>query len=200
MENTMKLLSLYGCIIAVILPLVATTANAHEKLISERAPISMTAVISGGPYDYLYSADRERFLAKVMEEKHQTVVPGDAIQWGPAPPFLPPGAQVAVLLGDPGKGGPFVLRLKFPAGFLVPPHTHSKDEFLTLLSGSVSIPPGETVDRTALKDLPPGSVIHLPAGLPHYLWAMEESIVQLNGVGPFDIKYIDPEDDPRKGS
>jgi hypothetical protein len=67
-------------------------------------------------------------------ETHHTVVPGDSVSWGPAPPSLPPGAQVAALLGSPGKEGPFVLRLKFPSGFTVPPHRHSKDEFVTGLS------------------------------------------------------------------
>ena len=66
-------------------------------------------------------------------------MPGDAIKWGPAPPSLPPGAQAAVLLGSPAKEGPFVLRLKFPAGFIVPPHRHSKDELVTVISGKFAV-------------------------------------------------------------
>ena len=129
---------------------------------------------------------------------HHTVVPGDAIKWGPAPPSLPPGAQAAMLLGSPAKEGPFVLRLKFPAGFLLPPHRHSKDEFVVLLSGKLTIQHGDKVDRASLKGLPPGTFIHLPAGMSHYLWAETEAVVQVNGVGPFDVVYIDPKDDPRK--
>ena len=68
-------------------------------------------------------------------EAHHTVVSGEAVKWGAAPPSLPPGAQAAVLLGSPAKEGPFVLRLKFPAGFVVPPHRHSKDEFVTVIAG-----------------------------------------------------------------
>lgn len=131
-------------------------------------------------------------------EPHHTVVSGDAVEWGPAPPSLPPGAQAAVLLGSPAKEGPFVLRLRFPAGFVVPPHRHSKDEFVTILSGSLTIQSGETVDRASLEGLPPATFIHLPAGMPHYLWAEEDSVVQVNGVGPFDVTYVDPKDDPRK--
>lgn len=131
-------------------------------------------------------------------EPHHRVVSGDAVEWGPAPPSLPPGAQAAVLLGSPAKEGPFVLRLKFPAGFVVPPHRHSKDEFVTILSGSLTIQSGETVDRASLEGLPPATFIHLPAGMPHYLWAEEESVVQVNGVGPFDVTYVNPKDDPRK--
>lgn len=131
-------------------------------------------------------------------EMHHTVVPADAVTWGPAPPSLPPGAQAAVLLGNPAKEGPFVLRLKFPAGFVVPPHRHSKDESLTVIAGAFAVSSGEKVDRTSLRSLPPASFVHLPSGMPHYAWAEAESIVQINGVGPFDVTYVDPKDDPRK--
>jgi len=131
-------------------------------------------------------------------EQHHTVVRGDAITWGAAPPSLPPGAQAAVLLGNPAKEGPFVLRLKFPAGFVVPPHRHSKDEYVTVISGQVTITAGEKVDRASHRPLPPASVVHLPAGMPHYAVAEVESVVQINGVGPFDVVYVDPSDDPRK--
>lgn len=131
-------------------------------------------------------------------EPHHTVVRGDAIKWGPAPASLPPGAQAAVLLGSPAKEGPFVLRLRFPAGFVVPPHRHSKDEFVTVISGGFGITAGEKIDRAAVRPLPPASFVHLPAGMPHYAVMAEETIVQINGVGPFDVVYIDPKDDPRK--
>jgi len=131
-------------------------------------------------------------------EMHHTVVRGDAVTWGPAPPSLPPGAQAAVLMGNPGKEGPFVLRLRFPAGFTVPPHRHSKDEFLTVISGAFAVSSGEKVDRASLQPLPAASFVHLPAGMPHYAVAEAESVVQINGVGPFDVSYVDPADDPRK--
>ena len=131
-------------------------------------------------------------------DAHHTVVPADAIKWGPAPPSLPPGAQAAVLLGSPAKDGPFVLRLKFPAGFIVPPHRHSKDELVTVISGKFAAMSGETVDREAIRPLPAGSFIHLPAGMAHYAYAEVETVVQINGTGPFDVVYVDPKDDPRK--
>lgn len=131
-------------------------------------------------------------------EPHHTVVPGDAVAWGPAPPSLPPGAQAAVLLGNPGKEGPFVLRLKFPAGFVVPPHRHSKDEFVMVITGRFAVGAGETLDREGSKALPPASFVHLPAGMPHYALAQEETVVQVNGTGPFDVTYINPKDDPRQ--
>ena len=131
-------------------------------------------------------------------EPHHTIIEADQVQWGPAPPSLPPGAQAAALLGGPAKEGPFVIRLKFPAGFVVPPHRHSKDELVTVISGRFLISSGETMDRAAMKGLAPGSFVHLPAGMPHYAAANGETVVQINGMGPFDVVYIDPNDDPRK--
>ncbi|MGE0724831.1 MAG: cupin domain-containing protein [Alphaproteobacteria bacterium] len=131
-------------------------------------------------------------------ELHHTIVPADQVKWGPAPPSLPPGAQAAALLGHPSKDGPFVLRLKFPNGFVVPPHRHSKDEFVTVLAGAFAITAGDKADRSAARPLPPGSFVHLPAGMAHFAWADGETIVQINGMGPFDVVYVDPKDDPRK--
>ena len=131
-------------------------------------------------------------------DAHHTIVLDDSVQWGPAPPSLPKGAQAAVLLGNPGQEGPFVLRLKFPAGFTVPPHRHSKDEVVTVLAGVLAIGSGEKLDRDAATKMPAMSFVNLPAGMPHYAIASGvETIVQINGVGPFDVKYVDPKDDPR---
>jgi quercetin dioxygenase-like cupin family protein len=91
-----------------------------------------------------------------------------------------------------------VLRLKFPNGFVVPPHRHSKDEFVTVLSGGFAISSGEKLNRAGVKPLSAGSFVHLPAGMPHYAWAVGETVVQINGEGPFDVTYINPADDPRK--
>jgi quercetin dioxygenase-like cupin family protein len=149
-----------------------------------------------------FSLGAAAFLGTAMSiqasDQHHTVVPADEVKWGPAPPSLPPGAQAAVLLGSPAKPGPFVLRLKFPAGFVVPPHRHSQDEFVIILSGKMTITAGEKVDRAALKALAPGSFFHLPAGMAHYAWAEAESTLQINGMGPFDVTYLNPSDDPRK--
>jgi quercetin dioxygenase-like cupin family protein len=126
-----------------------------------------------------------------------TILPGADVKWGAAPPSLPPGPQASALHGSPGKEGPFVLRIRFPAGFVLPPHRHSKDEFVTVISGRLSIVPGERVDRAAFRALETGSFVHLPAGTPHYLMTETESVVQVNGVGPFDVVYVNPRDDPR---
>ena len=131
------------------------------------------------------------------QNSHHTVVHAEEIKWGAAPASLPAGAQAMALLGSPAKEGPFVLRLKFPKGFVIPPHRHSKDEFVTVISGSFHVTAGESVDRSA-KGLKASSFIHLPAGMPHFAFTSEETVVQINGTGPFDVVYIDPKDDPRK--
>jgi quercetin dioxygenase-like cupin family protein len=130
-------------------------------------------------------------------EEHHTVVPVDEVSWGPGPPTLPSGAELAVLFGSPAEDGPFVIRLKFPAGYEVPPHWHSKDEHVTVIAGAFGMGTGEMADRTAAPLLAAGSFVGIPARMPHYAWTDRETVVQINGMGPFDITYVNPKDDPR---
>ena len=131
-------------------------------------------------------------------EPHHTLVAADAVKWGPAPPSLPPGALAAVLYGDPGQAAPFVLRLKLPVGYTFPPHRHSQAEPVTVIAGTFAIGSGEKFDHASMKPLPTAGFVYLPAGMAHYARAETDAIVQINGVGPFDIIYVDPADDPRK--
>ncbi len=125
------------------------------------------------------------------------VVPADAVQWAPAPPQLPPGAQIAVLDGNPTMKGLVTLRLKFPANYAVPPHWHSMTESVTVLSGALHIAMGDTLDRAAGQALEPGGFVSLPAGMHHYAWVASPTIVQINLEGPFDIHYVNPSEDPQ---
>jgi quercetin dioxygenase-like cupin family protein len=127
----------------------------------------------------------------------QIQVTPDQIGWGPMLSGLPSGAQSAVLSGDPGSRGPFVIRVKAPAGYTVPPHRHSKDEDVTVIAGKVGLDMGETLSKNAAKVMPAGSFVHMPAGMAHYAWSEEDSIIQISGIGPFDIKYVNDKDDPR---
>lgn len=131
-------------------------------------------------------------------DPHHTIVMADAVQWGPAPPSLPPGAQAAVLAGNPGKAEPFILRLKLPAGYTIPPHRHSTDEKVTVISGAVNVGAGEKLDRAAGKELSVASFVNLPAGMAHYAWVKGETVLQVSATGPFDVIYVNPADDPRK--
>lgn len=131
-------------------------------------------------------------------DPHHTIVMADAIQWGPAPPSLPAGAQAAVLAGNPGKAGPFILRLKLPAGYTIPPHRHSVDERVTVISGAVNVGAGEKLNRVAARELSVASFVNLPASMAHYAWVKEETVLQISSSGPFDVIYVNPNDDPRK--
>jgi quercetin dioxygenase-like cupin family protein len=121
----------------------------------------------------------------------------DTIKWQEGPPSLPKGAMVAVLEGDPGKEGPFLLRLKLPDGYRVPPHTHPKAERVTVLSGTLYIGMGDKFDEKAGKAMAAGSYGHWPAGMKHFGWAKGETVIQLHGTGPWSIQYLKPDDDPR---
>jgi quercetin dioxygenase-like cupin family protein len=121
--------------------------------------------------------------------EHKLISPQD-IKWGPAPPSLPPGAQAAVLYGDPGKEGLFAFRLKVPQGYHIAPHTHPKPEIVTVLSGIARLGMGTTADHDKAKALPAGSFFALNPGLEHYFFADEDTVVQINSTGPWGINYI----------
>jgi hypothetical protein len=135
---------------------------------------------------------------RVLAQEHHVVVPVDQVQWNPAPPILPPGAQLAVLEGNPGAKGPIVMRLKFPADYVVPPHWHSMAERITVISGTFNIGDGDAVDRKASKSLTAGGFLSLPAKMHHYAWVKAPTVVQINLEGPFDLFYVNPADDPQK--
>ncbi len=132
-----------------------------------------------------------------MDKDHVAVRPDD-VKWGPAPPGLPPGAKIAVLTGNPGKPAPYVLRAKLPAGYKVPPHYHPTDENVTVIQGTLMIGKGETFSEASSKALPAGSFARMPRGMRHFAWTKGETIIQVHGIGPFDITYVNPADDQRK--
>lgn len=122
-----------------------------------------------------------------------------AVAYEPGPANLPKGTVVSRVAGDPAKPGPFVLRLKFPANTVIAPHTHSKAETLTILSGSIYHAHGRTLDKSAGKILKTGGFVYLPEDMPHSLWTTGEPVeLQVNGSGPFGLNYIDPADDPSR--
>jgi hypothetical protein len=120
------------------------------------------------------------------------------IKWGPAPPSIPKGAKIAVLQGDPSKAGPFVVRLMVPAGYRIPPHWHSQDESLTVISGSFYFGKGDKVETSKAPTITAGAFHYLSGKDHHYLVARTASVIQINGNGPFDVTYINAEDDPQK--
>lgn len=113
------------------------------------------------------------------------------LAWAPAE-GLPPGAQVAVLYGDPSKTGPFALRFKFPAGYQIPTHSHPTDELLTVLSGTARMSFGEDASEKTANAMTQDSFMVLPAGHWHALWIDSETIIELHSTGPFAITLLHP--------
>ena len=136
--------------------------------------------------------------APTLAAQQYVVVQARDLKWMPAPPSLPPGAQVAVLEGDPMKSGPFTIRLRFPAGYRIPAHSHSAVERLTILSGNFMVTMGERDDPARTTTLTTGGFTVLPAGMVHHARANGATEVQLSSMGPFDIRYGNPADDPRR--
>ena len=120
-----------------------------------------------------------------------------AIKWGPGPEALPAGVQSALLYGDPHKAGLFVLRLKFPKGVRVAPHTHPQPEIVTVLSGRFRVGMGRIADLSRTRRLRAGSFAALGPNMPHFAFAEEESEIQISTTGPWSLKYVNPADDPR---
>src|SRR5205807_1787787 len=131
-----------------------------------------------------------------MDAGH-VIVRADDLKWGPAPPGLPAGAQVAVLAGNPSKSGPYVIRAKMPDGYKVPPHWHPTDENVTVIEGTFMAGKGDKFNADASEALPAGSFVKMPKEMRHFAWAKGETIIQVHGIGPFEITYVNAADDPR---
>jgi anti-sigma factor ChrR (cupin superfamily) len=136
-------------------------------------------------------------LATAQEHsEHVTLTPAE-LKWANVP-SLPPGAKVAVIQGNPAEPGPFTMRIKLPANYKIPAHSHSVSEVVTVLSGTFNGGIGEKLDPSKTKALSAGSVSIMPANMHHFAWTKQATIVQISSTGPFDVNYVNPADDPRK--
>ena len=131
---------------------------------------------------------------------HQHEMKGDdQLNWGPAPPIFPRGAQFAVVQGDPSAPGAiFTVRLRFPNGYILPPHRHPTDEHVTVLRGTFLVGLGEDFSKSALVPLKELGFITAPANMAHFASARGFTEVQVHAIGPFQLTYVHPEDDPTK--
>src|SRR2546425_10072321 len=132
--------------------------------------------------------------ASAQDVMKVTLVKPDALAWKDNP-SIPKGAHVAVLVGDPTKAGEVIVqRVKLPANYQVPPHTHPYAETVTVISGSLGSGMGEKLEKKG-EMLKPGSLFALPAKHAHFVWTgNEEAILQVQFVGPGGIDYINPAD------
>ena len=136
-------------------------------------------------------------VGRAQESGHILVESTD-IKWTAAPPSMPPGAQIAVIEGNLKKAEPFAFRLKLPANYKIAPHTHPTVEHVTVLSGTFYMGPGDQLDQGKAVPLTPGSFAAFQPGHSMFAWTEEETVVQVHGVGPWGISYINPADDPSK--
>ena len=120
-----------------------------------------------------------------------------AAKWGPAPPMLPRGAQIAVLAGNPTAAGPYTVRLKFPANYDIPAHSHPTDENVLVVSGELFAAMGVKLDRKAGLGLGVGGFTLMPANSNHFAYTKGETTILLYGQGPVEFTYVNPADDPR---
>jgi quercetin dioxygenase-like cupin family protein len=132
--------------------------------------------------------------------EHHVLAGGAAIKWGPPPPVFPAGAQFAVVDGDPAGKGLVTVRFKMPAGYKIAPHWHPTDEHITVLSGTLGIGMGDTLDTTHGQTLKGGGYAVAPANMHHYAWTEAGATIQVHMNGPFGITYVNPADDPSKGA
>jgi hypothetical protein len=127
---------------------------------------------------------------------HVMVTPGD-LKWADVP-SLPPGAKVAVIEGPMSEAVPFTVRLRLPADYKIPAHWHPAIEHVTVISGQFNMGVGDKLDTSKTHTLPPGAVAIMQPKTNHFAWTKEETVVQLHGVGPWGVTYVNPADDPRK--
>jgi quercetin dioxygenase-like cupin family protein len=121
------------------------------------------------------------------------------LKWSAAPAALPAGAQMAVVKGDPGKAGEFTVRIKMPAGYTVPPHSHPTDETVRVLSaGQLNYGMGDKLVKESAGALTKGYHVTMKAGMNHWVFTTDPVEIQVSGMGPFAITYANPGDDPRK--
>jgi quercetin dioxygenase-like cupin family protein len=164
-----------------------------------RVPIYFLLIIIAC-FSFTYSSKGTPIIGVQNEQAHSShiIVNQAQTKWGPAPPALPPGAQMAVLDGDPSKAGtPFTIRAKFPDGYKVPPHWHPTDENVVVIKGTLMMGVGEKFSNEGAQELREGGFAKMPKEVRHYAWAKGETIIQVYGVGPFEVSYVNASDDPR---
>jgi quercetin dioxygenase-like cupin family protein len=132
--------------------------------------------------------------------EHHALAGNAGVKWGPPPPAFPPGAQFAVIDGNPAANGLVTVRFKMPAGYKIAPHWHPTDEHITVLAGTLGIGMGDALDTAHGQTLKSGGYVVAPANMHHYAWTADGATIQVHMIGPFAITYVNPADDPSKSA
>jgi hypothetical protein len=155
--------------------------------------------IKGATMKVFFCLSMIAMLLGTLPAVAQNAFTPDQIKWGPVPAFIPPGAQLAVVEGDPmAASGDYTIRLKMPDGYKIPPHWHPKRENVTVILGTLKVGMGDTFDPTKMMTFPAGSFAYLDPSMHHYALASGETVVQIHGMSPVEFVYVNPSDDPSK--
>ena len=119
------------------------------------------------------------------------------MKWVDGPASLPKGTKAALLEGNPAQEGPFTMRLQLPDGFKIPPHWHPSVEHVTVISGTFNLGMGEKFEASSGRALTAGSFAYMQPEMRHFAWTTGETVIQVHGIGPWKINYVNPADDPR---
>lgn len=138
----------------------------------------------------------EMLEQEIDDQSKPSILSQTTMKWIPAPLKLPPGAEVAILSGKPDFPGPFTLQIKIPAGYKIPAHWQYSDEFITVLSGNLHVGMGDRLDQNKARIITAGGFARIPAKMHHYGFTTEDTVLQIHGIGPWGMKYINPSDDP----
>lgn len=173
-----------------------TTAYRHEVLIYKILVLAfvLALIFSGCAPNQLPAVASQR------DSEHHQVFSPDDIEWQPAPPSFEPGAEIAILEGDPSLAGElYTIRLKMPPNYMIAPHTHPLPERAVVLSGEFYLGHGEAADREAAERLQIGTYFNIPPGMVHYVMtgSAGETLLHITSIGPLELNYVNPEDDPR---
>lgn len=156
---------------------------------SDGASIKLTAQ---SPYGAQRAARHSEGAAHAMHHL-------DNLDWVPAPAIFPPGAMYAVVQGDPSVAGEiFTVRLRFPDGYILSPHTHPADEHITVLRGIFGVGLGVVFSADSLTLLQGGDFLTAPKNIPHFASARGITEVQVHAMGPFRLRFVNAADDPTK--
>jgi quercetin dioxygenase-like cupin family protein len=121
----------------------------------------------------------------------QHAVHTENILWRPCPPNMPPGCEIAVLEGNPQGPDLFTVRFRTRENFFMPPHSHPKDERVTVLSGKMAVAFGLNATRESAKEFGPGDYYINARDAVHSVWGDSLSIIQITGIGPWEAKFVE---------
>jgi hypothetical protein len=183
-----------GCIVKLY-----TSRDHPPSRISEETRMKKTLFITLAIVGALCFAGQLATIAAHTGAHDKNAFTPETIPWGPPPPFIAPGAQLAVIEGNPAAStGDYTVRLKMPDGYRIAPHWHPQRENVTVISGTFKVGMGDTFEKDKMGSFPAGSFAYLDPDMHHYAMASGEVIVQVHGSAPLKFNYVNPDDEPSK--